>query len=76
MEQVTLGGIEHSLTALAASCESIHIIDRPLLFLGALWLPYRRDKTELEAAIAAAGPIKATFGHADVVSPSQDIPKQ
>ena len=36
-------------------------------FLGALWLPYRRDAADTKAAIAAAGPVNAVFGHADVV---------
>lgn len=67
-QQVSLGGTEHSLTAFAACCPTLHIIDRPLIFLDALWLPYRRDKKELEAAIRASGNVKATFGHADVVS--------
>jgi hypothetical protein len=37
----------------------------------ALWLPYQRDEGLIREAIQAAlqqGPIKAIFGHADVVS--------
>ena len=68
LSQVSLGGLEHGLTPLAASCASMHVIDAPLLFLDALWLPYRRDRQELVDAIQAAGPVKAIFGHTDVVS--------
>ncbi len=51
--QVSLGGLVHSLTPLAAASPFIHVFDRPCLFRGALWLPYRRDQAELEAAVAA-----------------------
>ena len=34
----------------------------------ALWLPYRKDRAQLKDAIEGAGPIKAVFAHADVVS--------
>jgi hypothetical protein len=56
----------------------------PALFLNALWLPYRRNRGELEAALAAAGaeataaggqpgggggaPLQAVFAHTDIVS--------
>lgn len=53
-DQVSLGGLTHSLTALAAANPRIHAFDAPAAFLGALWLPYRRDPAQLEAAIAAA----------------------
>jgi hypothetical protein len=33
----------------------------------ALWLPYRKDRTQLKEAIEGAGDIKAVFAHADVV---------
>jgi len=33
----------------------------------ALWLPYRKDRAQLKAAIEDAGPVKAVFAHADVV---------
>mgnify|MGYP001807541603 CR=1 FL=1 len=36
-----------------------------------LWLPYRRDEGVIREAISSAlqqGPLKAIFGHADVVS--------
>lgn len=66
--QVSLGGLEHGLTAIAAACSSVHIMEQPTLFQGALWLPYRRQHADLEAALKAAGPVKAVFAHADVVS--------
>ena len=67
--QSTIGGLEHGLTPLAEACGALHVFDRPTEWRGALWLPYRRQRAELEAAIrAATGPVKAVFGHADVVS--------
>lgn len=42
-----------------------------LLSRGSLWLPYRWDEGLIKQAIKAAlaqGPLKAIFGHADVVS--------
>jgi hypothetical protein len=66
--QVTIGGLQHSLTPLAEACPAVHVFERPSQFLGALWLPYRRQRAELEAAVRAAGaPLKAVFAHADVV---------
>ena len=54
---------------LAEACAALHVFDRPTEWGGALWLPYRRQRAELEAAIrAATSPVKAVFGHADVVS--------
>jgi len=47
----------------------VHIFDRPTLFLGALWLPFRRDAADLEACLRSCGPVSAVFGHADVVRP-------
>ena len=65
--QVTLSGLEHGLTPIAEACPAVHVFDRPALCLDALWLPYRRDPAELEACVRSAGPVKAIFGHADVV---------
>lgn len=65
--QVTLSGLEHGLTPIAEACPSVHVFDRPALCLDALWLPYRRDPAELAACVRSAGPVKAIFGHADVV---------
>lgn len=67
--QVSLGGMSHALTPLAAASPHIHVFDAPAKFLGALWLPYRRDHDDLKAAIDAAGAVDAVFGHADVVRP-------
>jgi len=67
--QVTLGGLEHGLTPIAAASPCVHVIEEPTLFLDALWLPYRREHRPLERAIQEAGPVKAVFGHADVVDP-------
>lgn len=47
----------------------MHIFDRPAVFLDALWLPFRRDAADLEACLRACGPVRAVFGHADVVRP-------
>lgn len=56
----------------------------PTMFLDALWLPYRRDRGKLEAALAAAaaaaaaggGPrgqaLRAVFAHTDIVSRGVD----
>lgn len=66
--QISIGGLEHGLTPLAEACPAVHVIEQPTQFLGALWLPYRRQRAELEAALQAVGPAKAIFAHADVVS--------
>lgn len=81
-DQVSAGGQEHALEAVAAAASAAgapaHVFDRPALFLGALWLPYRRDPAELSAAIAEAaragagaegknqGP-SVVFAHTDVI---------
>lgn len=64
---MTLGGLTHALTPLAAANPLVHVVGAPALFLDALWLPFRRDHRELQAAVAQAGPVSAVFGHADVV---------
>ncbi|PSC67536.1 ABC transporter (ISS) [Micractinium conductrix] len=67
-DQVSLGGEVHALTPLAAANPAIHAFDGPALFLGALWLPYRRDRSRLEAALAAAtagGPAAAAAAAAE-----------
>ena len=65
-DQVTAGGEEHALEAVAAAAAAAgspaHVFDRPALFLGALWLPYRRDPAELSAAIAEAARAGAGAG--------------
>ena len=46
---------KQSLTILAAATPGpAHAFDAPALFLGALWLPYRRARAGLRAAVAAA----------------------
>lgn len=65
--QVSAGGLAHSLSPIAAACPAVHIFEQPTIFQDALWLPYRRDHAELQAALHSAGPIKAVFAHADVV---------
>ena len=63
-----LSGLSHALTPLAAAAAPlVHVLEAPTRFLDALWLPYRRDAAEFKTAIAAAGSVKAVFGHADVV---------
>ena len=61
--------MEHALTSIAVASPLIHVFDAPTRFLDALWLPYRRECGDLEAAVAAAGPVQAVFAHADVVQP-------
>ena len=69
-DQVDLGGKSHSLTPLQCSQPLIHVFDSPTVFRGALWLPYRRDKRIIEAAIGAASSsdlqLRAVMAHADV----------
>jgi hypothetical protein len=53
-EQVSLGGLVHGLTPLAAAApEKIHVFDGPAMYGGALWLPYRRDPNEIKLALQA-----------------------
>jgi hypothetical protein len=52
--QASLGGEVHALTPLAAANPLIHAFDGPAMFLNALWMPYRRNRAMLEAALAAA----------------------
>lgn len=78
--QVTIGGLEHALTPLAAANPLIHVFDRPTLYKDALWLPYRRAHADIADAVqvavkAAGGPrrpasLTAVFAHADVVGAS------
>lgn len=78
--QVTIGGLEHALTPLAAANPLIHVFDRPTLYKDALWLPYRRAHADVadavHLAVKAAGAARkpasltAVFAHADVVGAS------
>jgi len=69
-DQVSAGGREHALEAVAAAAAAAgspaHVFDRPALFLGALWLPYRRDPAELSAAIAQAAAAEGGGGDASL----------
>ncbi|KAF8071319.1 hypothetical protein HT031_001402 [Scenedesmus sp. PABB004] len=70
-DQVDLGGQHHSLEPLTMAARAAHVFTHPTLYRDALWLPYRRDEAVLRGAIAqakAAGPLKAIFGHADVLT--------
>lgn len=66
-DQISVGGLAHALKPLAAACSAIQVLEVPTLYKGALWLPYRKDHTEVKAALEAAGSVKAVFAHADVV---------
>ncbi|GBF93021.1 hypothetical protein Rsub_05632 [Raphidocelis subcapitata] len=74
-DQVDLAGRNHALTPLAAACRAAHVFSEPTLWAGALWLPYRREESQLRAALAAAAaaaaaaaPPRAVFAHADVLA--------
>ncbi|KAK9812526.1 hypothetical protein WJX73_005975 [Symbiochloris irregularis] len=70
-DQVSMEGLQHGVTPLAAACPAVHIMDAPTTFLDALWLPYRRQQSEITDAIqAAVGQAKVIFAHADVIGAS------
>ena len=69
-DQVSLGGLEHALTPIAAAMPAglVKVIDRPQVFLNALWLPYRRDTTDVLQALRQHGPhVRAVFCHAEIL---------
>lgn len=66
-DQISVGGLAHALKPLAAACSAIQVLEVPTLYNGSLWLPYRKDHTEIKEALEAAGVLKAVFAHADVV---------
>lgn len=66
-DQIPLGGLEHALTPVAVACPNVVRIDKPSVFMGALWLPYRKNTQELEEALQQTAGVKAVFAHADVV---------
>lgn len=78
--QVTIGGLEHALTPLAAANPLIHVFDHPTLYKDALWLPYRRAHADIADAVHTAvktastarrpTSLTAVFAHADVVGAS------
>eukprot|EP00850_Spirogloea_muscicola_P005728 SM000026S08977 [mRNA] locus=s26:861309:884420:+ [translate_table: standard] len=70
-DQVSLGGEVHALEALEAANERILVFSEPTEYLGALWLPYRRDHSLIEASLrvssSSTAAVKAVLCHIDVV---------
>eukprot|EP00897_Mesotaenium_endlicherianum_P010219 jgi/Mesen1/9225/ME000591S08544 len=66
-DQVTLGGLVHALAALQVANPLIHVLTDPTEYLGALWLPYRRDHALIEQAINEHPSVSAIFAHVDIV---------
>jgi len=75
-DQATASGTEHALRALDLSSPRVHVFSRPALFLGSLFMPYRKDGAELERVVsrvlgAGGGQgVKAIFAHLDVLGAS------
>ncbi len=80
-DQVDVEGTTHALTPLSFALEHCKIISQSEIFLGALWLPYRRDLQQLQDSIADAFSVdasqhpatprpRAIFCHADVAGAS------
>lgn len=72
-DQVSLGGLEHALTPLAfalrrAGPKQCVVIDKPSIFLGALWVPYMRDQDALAEVLRSPQALEAgaVFCHAEV----------
>jgi len=72
-DQVSLGGLEHALTPLAfalrrAGPKQCVVIDKPSIFLGALWVPYMRDQDALAEVLRSPQALEASavFCHAEV----------
>lgn len=65
---MNLGGQVHALQVLEAANPYIKVLSDPVEYLGALWMPFRRDHSLIEQAIQQCGPINAMFAHLDVVS--------
>lgn len=67
--QDSADGLQHGLKPIAAACpQHVHIIDQPLLFLGALFCPFRPKQELLLAVEAAPSSVQTFFMHADIVS--------
>jgi len=66
-DQVNLGGQVHALQVLEAANPYIKVLSDPVEYLGALWMPFRRDHSLIEQAIQQCGSINAIFAHLDVV---------
>lgn len=71
-DQLTLGGREHALTALGAVLgdDLAVVVDAPALGMGALWVPFCRERSAFAAAVRAgvAAGAGALFCHVDVGS--------
>ncbi|CAB1108469.1 ABC [Ectocarpus sp. CCAP 1310/34] len=70
-DQVTLGGGMHALTPLQfAFTDPMQalVLSEPTLFLGALWIPHRRNNTEMEGLLGSeeARGARAIFCHVDI----------
>ncbi|QDZ23408.1 P-loop-containing nucleoside triphosphate hydrolase [Chloropicon primus] len=78
-DQVDRGGVVHSLEPIAKACSNVIVIDKPSYFMGALWLPYRQRKEEIEEELMKVSPNdgggsggggkqpKAIFCHVDII---------
>ncbi|XP_073389591.1 uncharacterized protein [Physcomitrium patens] len=66
-DQVNLEGSVHALQVLEAANPYIKVISNPVEYLGALWLPFRRDHLLIEQAVQQHGQINAIFAHLDIV---------
>ena len=70
-DQVSLGGLVHALEPLvyAFRLDQVLLISEPSICLGALWIPYRRDPTLMQAILKAGADhpdVSIIFCHADV----------
>ena len=70
-DQVTLGGAVHSLEPLlyAFKSDQIFMISEPVVCMGALWVPYRRDPLLMKSILKAGGEssdVTTVYCHADV----------
>jgi hypothetical protein len=66
---VNLEGQVHALQVLEAANPYIKVLSSPVEYLGALWLPFRRDHSLIEKAVQQHGQIHAIFAHLDIVNP-------
>lgn len=57
----------HALQVLEAANPYIKVLSSPVEYLGALWLPFRRDHAFIEQAVQQHGSVQAIFAHLDVV---------
>jgi hypothetical protein len=76
-DQVTLGGAVHALEPLkyAFLPEQILMISEPVVCMGALWIPYRRDHHLLKSILNAGAlcpEVSTVYCHADVKGASMN----